>query len=215
MQALRTGGVAELWWRGLAVTAFRRLTVVVRDRDAPAPRTAAGGIDVAPIEDPGVYRTLRPDTPEGEVRRRLDAGHACVGAWAAGRLIAARWMSRGIAEMPYLDLAFSLPPQVAYWYDSYTDPAFRGRGAHHAIDAAATEWMRDHRLTVQLSTVLPENLGGVRLVARTSSRRIGWVGCLRGPRGVRVPVRRVADGFVGTASPMRASATAPSPPCGG
>ena len=215
MQALRTGGVRELWWRGLAVTAFRRLIVVARDRDAQPRAIAADGIDVAPIDDPGPYRVLRPDTPAAEVRRRLAAGHACVGAWSGDRLVAARWLSRGDAEMPYLDLAFALPSHIAYWYDSYTDPAFRGRRAHHAIDAAATEWMRDHRLTVQLSTVLPENRGGVALVARTGSRRIGWVGCLRGPRGVRVPVRRVAEGFVGTARPMPASAMAPPRPGGG
>ena len=198
-EVLRTEGLRGLWWRGLGVTVYRRLTIVARPVDL-GPATRATRVAVTPEllgrETVGDYLALRRDTPAAEVERRLATGQRCVLVRREGAPVAARWFATGFAEMPYLDLVSELPDGVAYVYDAYTAPGARGLGISAAAVAYYEHLLRDAGCHTLLGTAMPENQAGRALVSGAGYEPVGTLGCLRvGP--LRKPVTRVPDEYVG------------------
>jgi hypothetical protein len=148
------------------------------------------------------YLRLRPEVPAAEIDRRLAGGQRCVVVRHDHTIVSARWVSTGLAEVPYLELAFELPDGLAYVYDVYTAGSARGRRI------SASTWPRYERLlaesgvTALLGTVWPQNRAGMGLVRGAGYRRIGMVGCLR-LAPLRIPLRRIPPGYLGRASRLR------------
>jgi GNAT superfamily N-acetyltransferase len=202
---IHTEGLSGLWWRGLAVTVYRRLLVFSRDISGPPPEPAKVELSFELLDREGVaeYRALRPDQAAAEVERRLAGGQRCALARHRGELVSARWFAVERAEMPYLDLAFELPEGVGYTFDLFTTPRTRGMGITKATRVYFEELLRAEGCRMLLGTSLPENVAGRALVEAAGYRPLGTVGCIRlGP--LRRAVRRLPDGHLGEATRLRA-----------
>jgi GNAT superfamily N-acetyltransferase len=140
------------------------------------------------------YASLRPDTPDTEVVRRLAAGHRCVVARHAGRLVAVRWVSTGRAEVDYLGVTVPLAARVAYQYDSFTAPEVRRRGVNRALGGFLDDVLEQDGFTTLVNTLLPENAGGYAL-AREVVMPLGIIASLRLGRRAWI-VRRPQSEYV-------------------
>jgi hypothetical protein len=197
LEVLRAEGLRGLWWRGLAATVYRRLTLVARRLEPPpAPADAAVAIEVLDVDSAGEYQLLRPDTPGAEVERRLRAGQTCVLVRRDGAPVSTRWFATGRAEVPYLDLAFELREGVAYVYDVFTAAEARGLGVTAAARPHYEGMLRDEGCHTLLGTVLPENGAGRGLVGGAGYVPVGTIGCVR-LGSLRLAVGRARPGYVG------------------
>lgn len=206
LRLLGNEGPAPVWWRVLERTVYRRLRFLTRPVEfsgPPRPAPALGSLEFSQL-DPGeidAYGRLRPDVPEAETRRRLEAGERCLVALRAGELIHARWFARERVQIPYLGHSFELEPSVVYAYDGFTAPEARrqlvGLGGP-APDAVIGDW--GARATIV--SVWPENTAGANLAIRLGYEPIGTVAAWRaGTRRLRL-IRRLEAGYLGPASPL-------------
>lgn len=203
---LREGGPRALLWSGLAIVGVRRVIVYrVTTTEAVARGEPVPGVTVGLLSDHQVsaYRALRPDTPESAVRRRLQDGAACFAAWRDGRLVAARWLTTGRAEIGYLGAAVGLCPGVWYAFDAFTLPAERRRGVSGMVTAALVRRAENLGATAVINVVAPENRYG-RGLARRRSQPLGVLGGLRLGRWCVVAARLPA-GYLGVPAPPRST----------
>ena len=138
------------------------------------------------------YLQLRPAADPAEVRARLRRGLHCFVARHQGRIVHAGWVTTRDAWIDYLGVEMPLAPGDAYQFESFTAPAFRGRGIAAArVAAMAARLARDgHRRLI--ACVLPENAAAFRPLEKVGYRRVGQIGGLRcGPwRRVRLQLDR-------------------------
>jgi hypothetical protein len=201
-EVLREEGMRGVWWRGLGVTVYRRVVFFTREVAASASvppsdlELSVAYLVPGEVDD---YLRFRPEVPAAEVDRRLAGGQRCVIVRHNGSIVSSRWVSTGLAEVPYLELVFELPGGVAYTYDVYTSEALRGRKLTGASRSHYESLVADEGVTTLLGTAWPENPAGLRMVRAAGYRPIGTVGSLRlGP--LRIPVRRIPPGYLGRAS---------------
>jgi hypothetical protein len=189
----------RLFFGALAVTFYRRLVVYERplDRTPPAPPAPPGAsFHLLSVSQLDAYRRLRPDTPAEEIERRLARGDRCFAVSLDGAVVSTRWQSCERAEFEYLGMSFPLGSGLAYAYDGFTEDGIRGSGLSTLAAAHMGQQLRGEGYRSLLSALLPENEGGRRLLTGLGGRPVGTVGCLRlGP--VRVPLRRLPDGYLG------------------
>ena len=201
----RQEGPRGLWWRALSATVYRRLVLVARqiDRAPPAPGARlAVDLEDLTVARVGHYLELRRDASAAEIERRLRTGQRCTIARHRGDIVSVRWSAVGTAEVPYLELAFELPPGVAYVYDVYTSPRARGRGIARQARLDVEDRLRRTGARVLLGTFMPENSAGRGLVAAAGYRPVGMIGCVRLP-GARFPLRQVPPEYLGPARRLR------------
>ncbi len=201
---IRAQGLRGLFWRGLAVTFYRRLLVFSRDIAGPPTQSARVELGFELLDRDGIadYLALRPDQTAKEVERRLAAGQRCAVARHRGELVSARWFAIRRAEMPYLELAFELPEGVGHTFDLFTTPATRGMGITRATRVYFEEMLRAEGCHTLLGTSLPENAAGRALVEAAGYRLLGTMGSVRlGP--LRLAVRRLPEGRLGAATRLR------------
>ena len=202
---LRADGPGAIWWRLLEHTVYRRLEFLARPVEPAAPRHADPDPELSfsllEPSDVGAYAQLRPDVPVAETRRRLAAGERCQVGSHRGELVHARWFAFEQVAIPYLGHSFVLAPGVVYIYDGFTAAGFRrmrvGTGApsfEATFGSAAA-----HTL---LAAVWPENRAGAALAHRLGYESVGTLVAMRAPRGWRVSGRRLADGYLGAATPL-------------
>jgi ribosomal protein S18 acetylase RimI-like enzyme len=82
----------------------------------------------------------------GEVRRRLDSGRRCYGAWVGGELAAYGWVSFNEEGIGSLELTVRLLPGEAYIWDCATLPAFRRHSLYSALLTHILSALRDEGL---------------------------------------------------------------------
>ncbi len=203
---LREEGLSGLWWRGLAVTVYRRTLLFGRDLAAFPSRTGTtAALDDAQLrpEDVGQYLRLRPDQERREIEHRLATGQRCQVVRLGGEIVAARWLSVGFAEIPYLGLTFDLAPDVAYVHDVYTAPSARERGIATASRPGYERFLADRGVRTLVAVVWLQNrLGMSYLGGLPGWRPLGRVDCLRlGP--FRIPIKRTPAGLLGSATRFR------------
>ena len=200
--ALREGGVRELWWRALGVTVYRRLTLYLRDVDAPHDPGPAEVV-VRELDDVDAYLAARPRPARAEVERRLARGHVCGLAWLGDEVVGTRWLSFGVAEIDYLDLAVEIRRDLGYVYDVWTRPDLRRSGVNRSLSTWSADLIRERGGGYSFSAILRENRGGSRIPGTLPMRPAGTLGCLR-LLGRRIVVRRgVPDGVLGRATRLR------------
>jgi GNAT superfamily N-acetyltransferase len=178
---------AESGWRGLlfgalAVTAYRRVTLIERCLDRPVepahPRIPVDTGALAP-SDEGAYNALRPESPRGRFRQRLELGEVCIGSWHEGRLLAAGWLVMDRAPVPYLGLELPLGRDDAWSYDGFTQPELRRRGIGTARLAGLLQEASARGARRVLAAVLPENRDAFGPTNRTGWRTIATVRAVR------------------------------------
>jgi hypothetical protein len=178
---LRREGLSSFWVKLLAATVFRQLILVERPLDEPVPEVkAAADVEVAILDASEIaeYRRFRPDTPEAEIRARLDAGQRCFAARHAGRIVSARWAAVDRVWIDYLSCELALAPGEGYPYDLYTAPEFRGHAFSPATSAAMLRHFQGAGFRRMVGTVLPGNEASFRASAKTGYRPCGRIGCV-------------------------------------
>ena len=202
LDALRHGGVRELWWRALGVTVYRRLQLYLRDVDAPHDPGPAD-IVVRALDDVDAYLAARPGASRAEIERRLARGDVCGLGWRGDEVVGARWLSFGVAEIDYLDLVVELRGDLGYVYDVWTRPDLRRSGVNRSLSTWSADLIRERGGRYSFSAILQENRGGSRIPGTLPMRPAGTLGCLR-LLGRRIPVRRgVPDGVLGRTTRLR------------
>lgn len=137
------------------------------------------------------YARLRPGVSADAVRRRLEHDR-CFGAWHEGRLISARWVTSGSAEIEYLGRTLRLRSREVWISDTYTDPHYRGHDVSPAAGAALAAALAEEGVERQFAAVLPDNPLGIRAFEQAGYRRIGRIGYIRVGRRRRDFVRRTS-----------------------
>lgn len=204
LETLREGGPRALLRQALATAGVRRLEIHCRlaERDPAAPVPAIS-VRALSIGDANAYLDMRPDPEitEKEFRRRLAAGHLCIGAWHGERLVGSRWIAIDEALVSYLGVSFALAHDACYFYEAFTAPDQRRRGIGSLLDAAARGEARSLRKIKILSGLLPENRTGAAFV-RAWTRPLGVVTSLKLGRW-RMVRSSVPPGYIGPVRPLR------------
>jgi len=100
------GWIAAILFKVLGETVYRRMIVMECSLDEPvdAPRARVDvEVDLLDMAAAADYRRLRPETPDDEIRRRLDAGHWCAVARIEGRALSVCWVAPRGGRVDYLD----------------------------------------------------------------------------------------------------------------
>ena len=175
-------GWRGLWFGALALTAYRRVTLIERCLDRPVePAHPAIPVDTGALapSDEGAYNALRPQSPPGLFRQRLELEEVCIGAWHDGRLLAAGWLVMDRAPVPYLGLELPLGRKDAWSYDGFTHPELRRRGIGTARLAGLLQEASALGARRVLAAVLPENHDAFGPTTRTGWRTIATVRAVR------------------------------------
>jgi GNAT superfamily N-acetyltransferase len=180
VEVLRTEGVRALVSRAASETVYRRLALVERELENPLDVDVPSGLEFGYLDERELdeYERLRPGERD-RAAARLAAGHRCFGTWAAGRLVAVRWLATGSPHVEYLDLFLPLPPDAIYHYDTFTDPLQRRRGISAATHGRLFSVLREEGFRCTVRAVLPENRAAVGDALRAGFRASGHIGYIR------------------------------------
>lgn len=180
-------GVAALWFKLLGEAGYRRLGIHELRLDAPPdPPDVESGLR---FEGLGGADRRTPGVDEHERRRRVEAGHRCYLALDGDVVVGACWVAERSVPLPYLGGAVRLAAGEACTYETWTDPAMRGRGIGARLRRRVAAGLRDAGLGRLLAMVYPENLPAVRMVEKLGYRRIGAVTVVRAGGGSRLGMR--------------------------
>ena len=129
-----------------------------------------------------------------ELLARVEGGDRCFGTWRAGRIVAARWVSSGVAYVPFLRSGIRLAPGDAWVWDSWTDPSLRGTGIAPAASAALAEALSREGVLRLLAGIMVGNRPGRAAVVASGYEPLGLMASVgHGPsRRVRFRARRQA-----------------------
>jgi len=161
---------------------YRRVVVLERPLDSSLPEVAASvpvRIAVLTAADHRHYARLRPDREPELFRHRLAQGHRCFAAWHEGEIVHAGWAATQDAWVDYLGCRFPLEAGDVYQFDSFTAPAFRGRGLAGARIAWMARYLRDSGMRRLFAVVWPENTAAFRPLEKAGYRRCGWLRVIR------------------------------------
>jgi GNAT superfamily N-acetyltransferase len=188
-------GWSGVWFGALAVTAYRRLTIVERRLDLRIENLE----ESQPIDtrllgpaDEDEFNALRRDAPPGQFRERLDRGEICVGAWSEGRLAASGWLVIARAPIPYLGTELALGSAHAWAYGGFTDPALRSLGIGTARLTRLLEEASALGAERVSAALLPENRAAVAPFRRTGWSTVGAIRAFRASRSWTVFARTPA-----------------------
>lgn len=124
------------------------------------------------------------------VMARLERGERCFATFAGDRTVSFRWVGTGVVDASFLRVSLRLGDRDAWVFDSWTEPALRGRGvatqASRALGAALAS--EGARRTVAI--VMDGNRAGKRAVSRAGYRPLGTITTIRTPHGRSVRFRR-------------------------
>ncbi len=173
---LRTEGPRAMIARAAGETVYRRLILMERDL-AVAGDAVPETLDFSFLSQTELadYQRLRPGL-ENRARGRLAAGHRCFATWVDRRLVAVRWLATGTPHIEYLDVDLTVQRDEIFIYDTFTDPSLRCLGISTASYAKLFSVLRAEGYRRGLTTVLPGNRAGVRVVQRAGYRPVGEIG---------------------------------------
>lgn len=201
-EVLGTEGFKSLFFRALGQTVYRRLLLIERDLAAPEAGEFCRLPDVEARqvgpEDIDAHRAFLPDVSRDSLERRLEGGDIGVAVWHAGRIVNVGWAALGRCHIGYVRLYADLSPGVAYLYDIFTAPEYRGLRLTAARWATMERLLRERGVRIEIGAVSPENTPVLRSSERAGFRAVGRVGWW----GVG-PWRRPFLRYEGDAPPVR------------
>lgn len=104
------------------------------------------------------YLQLQPKAQESLIHDRFSHGHTCFAARYEDRLIAAAWATPHRIHMsPYVPLVIPLPDKSIYFYESFTEPGFRGLSIQTALCAHMMRYYGAKGFQRAVTGVVPEN----------------------------------------------------------
>jgi hypothetical protein len=177
LQFLKTEGVRSTFLRGLqALGVYRQLDVVVGPTptgDYQATVPVSGEI----LDESGIdeYLKLRPDQDRALIEARFAAGDLCFVGRVRGALASASWTARGRAWIDYLECEILLGGGLAYAYDSYVEPKFRGKGVLGPGIRLRAETLRASGHDRVIGLLWPQNPAAWHRSSRRGDERIGRI----------------------------------------
>jgi GNAT superfamily N-acetyltransferase len=169
----RAGGIALRW------LLRREYLVFCRDLRLPLPDIPVPvGLAWTAMTEPDIprLRAVNPLMTEREVRRRIRAGQTCLLGWLDDRLAHYRWDATGPLWLPYLGKRFQPLSGDAIGDESFTHPAFRGRGIDACGVQQAYRAARTQGCTRSITLVARWNAASRRTQAKAGRRMVGSVG---------------------------------------
>lgn len=165
----------------LVTSFYRRGILMVRElagEEAAAPNASARLAPLLPA-DFEAYRRFRPRTERAHLEARYGKGHEAVAAWVDERIVHAAWVAMGRGPVPYLGGELVLRPDELLVYDSFTLPAFRGRGISRARMSYVFGRYRERGYRRCLAVVALENRRGRRALDAGGYQSAGRYSCIR------------------------------------
>jgi hypothetical protein len=177
---------------------YRRAYFLVRSLDAPfdAGGAASATCSVLSPDDLRAYAAFRPQQGEDVARRRFARGDHCLVVWHEGAIVHAGWAATRRVYIPYLESDMLVIPGDIYSYDSYTLPAFRGKGLAVAKSILLQTHFRSLGYRRTTAIVAVENSAGLALTRAAAYRPLGRYMC------VRLGVSRLCWGRAWGADPL-------------
>jgi RimJ/RimL family protein N-acetyltransferase len=174
-------------------TFYRRVILVVHllDDTIPVLRSRLPVVITILTEtNINAYHRFRPEQSLQEIQARLARGDRCFACWYENRIIDAGWVATGRVHIPYLRRDLILDPRDIYNYDSYTLPAYRGRGLYMARNAYIARYNWQEGFSRSVAVVAVENKALLAILLKSGLKPIGLYSCMRfGPwqRGWQQP----------------------------
>jgi hypothetical protein len=110
-------------------------------------------------DDLEAYARFRAQSLEnGQTRRRLEKGDACIAAWLDGEIVSAAWYSFETAWVDDIGRALRLAEGEVFGYDLYTAESQRGRGVASERGRWAAEHFRAEGFRSVVAGLSPQNL---------------------------------------------------------
>jgi len=167
-------------------TIHRRMILMVRPLDEPIPAPTPKG--------EFSFREMTPDTKDAYLRmlpqrrsiadERLHRGARCFLAWDGDQLAHGYWMGSDRVRIDYMEGDLILAPGDVYMYDSYSPPAYRGRGLAQAMGLHVMRIAREEGYKRAWCLPAIENRAGTRPVEAIGYRAVSTLHYLRlGPWG--------------------------------
>lgn len=180
-EIVRDEGWRRLLFIVLADLGYRRFLLYERRLDEPITPVVARVPLVFAAFQPAAfadYLRVHPLISRSRLEERLARGDECYVARVDGRIAALTWISRDAHFFRSIGCRYELPASEVYLFDSFTDPALRGRGIAPALGVWVLERLRQAGVTRIVLAIVPENAANRRARAKTGFRpfmRIDYV----------------------------------------
>ena len=172
-EIVRDEGPSALAFTVLADLGYGRLLLLERFLDEPVspitPRTPVAFSTLAPAQI-DEYLRFHGEFPRSDLEERLARGDEAFVARHDGRIVCTSWTSRTVRFFSTLGCRYTPGPSEVYLYDSFTDPAFRGRAVAPALAVHVLERLRGAGITRVTMAVSVQNLANRRARAKTGFR---------------------------------------------
>lgn len=181
-ETLRASGPAGLLFLVLSDLGYRRVLLLERRLDGPiasvrcALRVAFSRLEKAQIDE---YLEFYEGDDRAQLEARFARGDTGFVARHEGRIVCTSWAARGEHHIRFVDHRYPVGASEVYLYDSYTDPAFRGRSVAPALGVWVLEQLQGEGVSRVTMAVTPENTANRRARAKTGFRVFGRISCLR------------------------------------
>ena len=137
--------------------------------------------DILRTRDVPAYLRFRVNAASREVERRILRGDRCFVSWHGDDIIDACWTATGSVYVPYIKRSLLIPDREVYSYDSYTHPAFRGRGIYMARNSYTARLHQEEGFQRSIALVAFENYSAWLILTRSGLRTLGAYHYLRTP----------------------------------
>jgi ribosomal protein S18 acetylase RimI-like enzyme len=186
LEILRERGWRSLVFLVLADLGYRRLLLLERDLSEPLPAIEAKiplDFSVLTPDELGEYLVFHDEDPRHELEARFGRGDECFVARSQGQIVCANWAATNEHTMRFVRYRLRIATGEVYVYDSFTLPAFRGRGVAPALAVHMIEHFRRAGLARATTLIEPENAANLRARAKSGYRVCGRIACLKvGPK---------------------------------
>jgi ribosomal protein S18 acetylase RimI-like enzyme len=168
-----------VWFKILAATVYRRVLLLERTLDRRMPMISPRmDVTIDSLDDTQMaeYFQLQPKGQESLIHDRFNHGHTCFAARYERRLIAVAWAtSHRINMSPYVSLVMPLPENSIYFYESFTEPGFRGLSIQVALCAHMMRYFGAKGFQRAVTGVVPENEPSRRVYERCGFQPYGMI----------------------------------------
>ena len=169
----------QVWFKILAATVYRRVLLLERTLDRRMPMISPRvDVTIDSLDDTHMaeYLQLQPKEQESLIHNRFSHGHTCFAARYEDRLIAVAWATPHRINMaPYVSLVMPLPDNSIYFYESFTEPDFRGLSIQVALCAHMMRYFGAKDFQRAVTGVVPENEPSRRVYERCGFQPYGMI----------------------------------------
>ncbi len=165
----------------VTTTFRRRMFLMHRALTEPIPEPQPKGGFTYQEATPETYEAYLAMLPNRRkvFEARLRSGARCFMAWDGDNVAHGYWMGVGRLRIDYLERDLVLKPGDVYTYDSFSPPAYRGRGLAQAVGLYVMRLARQEGYERAWCLPAVENKPGIRPVEAIGYRRVAELGCLR------------------------------------